>query len=127
MDRSEFANLRKKLGKTQKQMSQLLGVSIKAVQSFEQGWRNVPVYVERQVLFLLAKHHACNTTCPTCWEFTDCDPEIRDRCPAWEFNTGKLCWFINGTICQGAPQKNWQEKIKSCRACKVFKAMLPSY
>ena len=127
MTKNQFSRIRKRLGKTQKQMAQLLGISIKAVQSFEQGWRNVPVHVERQVLFLLAKHHALKAKSPTCWEFTDCDPEIRERCPAWEFNAGKMCWFINGTICQGEPQKNWQEKIKSCRACKVFKAMVPKY
>ena len=52
MDSKEFHSLRQKLQKTQKQMSQLLGTSLKAVQSFEQGWRKVPVHVERQVLFL---------------------------------------------------------------------------
>ena len=41
MDKQEFSHLRKKLNKTQKQMAQLLGVSIKAVHSYEQGWRMV--------------------------------------------------------------------------------------
>ncbi|MBW1725430.1 MAG: helix-turn-helix transcriptional regulator, partial [Deltaproteobacteria bacterium] len=49
MDRKEFRYFRKKLGKTQLQMAQLLGVSLKAVHSYEQGWRSVPSYVERQV------------------------------------------------------------------------------
>ena len=35
-------------------MAQILGSSLKAVQSFEQGWRKIPVHVERQMLFLLA-------------------------------------------------------------------------
>jgi len=34
-----FCSVRKNLGKTQKQMSELLGISLKAVQSFEQGQR----------------------------------------------------------------------------------------
>ena len=43
----EFTALRKRFDKTQKQMSQLLGVSIKAVHSYEQGWRSIPDHVEK--------------------------------------------------------------------------------
>ncbi|MDH3720234.1 MAG: helix-turn-helix domain-containing protein, partial [Desulfobacteraceae bacterium] len=49
MDSEEFAIFRKKLSKTQKQMASLLGVSIKAIHSYEQGWRSVPPHVERQM------------------------------------------------------------------------------
>jgi DNA-binding XRE family transcriptional regulator len=52
MDKSEFKFFRKKLNKTQKQMAELLGTSLKAIHSYEQGWRTVPVHVERQVYFL---------------------------------------------------------------------------
>ena len=51
MDSKEFSRFRKRLNKTQKQMAQLLGVSIKAVHSYEQGWRSVPAHVERQMFF----------------------------------------------------------------------------
>ena len=54
MEKKEFSEIRHHLGKTQLQMAQLVGVSLKAIQSFEQGWRNIPVHTERQVLFLLA-------------------------------------------------------------------------
>jgi DNA-binding XRE family transcriptional regulator len=54
MDKKEFSYYRKKLQKTQKEMAQLLGTSLKAVESYEQGWRSIPVPVERQVLFFLA-------------------------------------------------------------------------
>lgn len=37
MDRETFVSLRAKLGKTQKSLAELLGVSLKAVQSYEQG------------------------------------------------------------------------------------------
>ena len=53
MDKKEFSQIRHHLGKTQRQMAQLLGTSPKAIQSFEQGWRNVPVHIERQALFLM--------------------------------------------------------------------------
>ena len=55
MEKEEFSTARQYLGKTQSQMAQVLGVSLKAIQSFEQGWRNIPVHIERQVLFLLAR------------------------------------------------------------------------
>jgi hypothetical protein len=37
-----------------------------------------------------------------------------------------LCWFINGTICQGEEQKSWRNKMKMCRQCEVFQSMLPT-
>ncbi|MCK4792980.1 MAG: helix-turn-helix domain-containing protein, partial [Desulfobacteraceae bacterium] len=42
MDCEEVLRARKKLGKTQKQLAELLGTSLKAVHSYEQGWRSVP-------------------------------------------------------------------------------------
>ena len=55
MTSEEFSQYRKQLGKTQKSLSKLLGVSLKAVQSYEQGWRAVPAHVERQIFFLLSR------------------------------------------------------------------------
>jgi transcriptional regulator with XRE-family HTH domain len=55
MDSQEFKRLRKKLGKNQRQMAQLLAVSLKAVHSYEQGWRTVPPAVARQVYFLVSR------------------------------------------------------------------------
>jgi DNA-binding XRE family transcriptional regulator len=49
MNSQEFKSYRSKLSKTQKQMAQLLGTSLKAVHSYEQGWRSVPPAVERQI------------------------------------------------------------------------------
>ena len=54
MNKKEFSQIRRNLGKTQKQMAQLLGTSLKAIQSFEQGWREIPLPVERQALFPMA-------------------------------------------------------------------------
>ncbi len=121
MDHKKFQVFRQKLGKTQKQLSELLGTSLKAIQSFEQGWRKVPVYIERQMLFLLTfKNKRANDARP-CWETRNCSLETRRDCPAWEFGTGSLCWFINGTLCQGKPQTNWSSKMKVCRKCEVFR------
>jgi hypothetical protein len=124
--KKEFSTARQYLGKTQSQMAQLLGVSLKAIQSFEQGWRNIPVHIERQVLFLLASKKSPPQKERPCWVIRKCLMEIRQNCPAWEFQVGNLCWFINGTICQGRTQESWQKKMKICRQCKVFQTMVPS-
>ncbi len=126
MGKKEFSTARQYLGRTQKQMAQLLGVSLKAIQSFEQGWRNIPVHIERQVLFLLASKKSSPQKGKPCWVIRKCPMEVRRNCPAWEFQVGDLCWFINGTICQGRTQESWQKKMKICRQCKVFQTMVPS-
>lgn len=124
MDRKQFSALRKKLEKTQKQMAQLLGVSIKAIHSYEQGWRSIPMHVERQLYFLLYRKFFGSSGLAPCWEIRACPKALREKCPAWEFHTGDLCWFINGTICDGVVHTSWTEKMKFCRTCDVFKETL---
>jgi DNA-binding XRE family transcriptional regulator len=126
MTKEEFSEIRGKLGKTQAQMAQLLGTSIKAIQSFEQGLRKVPVYAERQILFLLATAMAQTKKQKNCWKEKKCPLEARQICPAWEYQIGHLCWFINGTICDGTVHGSWEEKMKVCRNCKVFQDILPA-
>ena len=120
MDREEFFYFRSKLNKTQKELAQLLGTSIKAVHSYEQGWRKVPVHVERQLFFLVSRMRGLNKKQKSCWVVKKCPPKRRKQCPAWEFQAGKFCWFINGTICEGAAQKDWDEKMKICRKCDAL-------
>jgi DNA-binding XRE family transcriptional regulator len=123
MDKKEFSKARARLGKTQAQMAKLLRTSLKAVQSYEQGWRTIPAHAESQVLLLLSlKKHPKGRK--DCWITLHCPPERRKDCPAWEFKAGKLCWFINGTMCEGKAQKNWQSKMKICRSCKVMAFLL---
>ena len=124
MDRKEFAHFRKKLNKTQKQMAQLLGTSIKAVHSYEQGWRTIPTHVERQVFFLISRVGENKKRKRSCWTLKKCPPELKKKCPAWEYRLGTLCWFINGTICDGNVYRNWQEKMKVCRSCEIFTSLL---
>ncbi len=126
MENKEFSGIRLSLGKTQVQMAHLLGVSPKAVQSFEQGWRKVPTHIERQVLFLLTIKKSPPKKAKPCWETQTCPVETKRNCPAWEFRAGHLCWFINGTICHGEIQENWQKKMRICRQCDVFQAMFPA-
>jgi len=124
MDKLEFKHFRKRLNKTQKQMAQLLGISIKAIHSYEQGWRSIPVAAERQVYFLISRSKKDRTKPKNCWTIRHCPSEQKKKCPAWEYHAGKLCWFINGTICAGEDRRSWREKMQFCRECKVLQAVL---
>jgi DNA-binding XRE family transcriptional regulator len=120
MNKEEFVHFRKMLNKTQKQMAQLLGTSIKAIHSYEQGWRSIPAHAERQVYFLASRNRKNEKQLKSCWTIKNCPIDRKERCPAWEFKAGNLCWFINGTICEGAIQENWNVKMDICRSCEIL-------
>lgn len=124
MNNKEFLRARKKLAKTQRQMAGLLGTSLKAVQSYEQGWRTIPAHAERQIYFLLSTKRESKRNRRPCWVIKKCPPERKNQCPAWEFQSGMLCWFINGTTCEGKVQKDWQKKMRICRSCEVIISLL---
>ncbi|MEA2059598.1 MAG: helix-turn-helix transcriptional regulator [Thermodesulfobacteriota bacterium] len=122
MERVGFKEIRTRLSKTQKEMAWILGVSIKAVHSYEQGWRNIPHHVERQILFLLSRSDLNpQKKVLNCWDILKCPGEIIETCPAWEFQSGDICWFVTGMMRRGSPCRSWEEKIQLCRQCIVFK------
>ncbi len=123
MNREIFANLRARLGKTQKALAELLGVSLKAVQSYEQGWRSIPIHVERQLYFLTVNQRGDGLAKrKDCWALKKCDR--KKECPAWEFQGGHLCWFLSGTLSEDTADKNWKEKMTVCRTCEVLTSLL---
>nr|MBF0221919.1 helix-turn-helix transcriptional regulator [Desulfobulbaceae bacterium] len=124
MDFTEFLKIRKTLLKTQKQMAELLGVSIKAIHSYEQGWRKIPAHIERQIFFLLSRLRTDEKNLKPCWVIKKCPPHRKKNCPAWEYQAGKLCWFINGTICECQVKKSWKEKMTICRECEVLSSLI---
>jgi DNA-binding XRE family transcriptional regulator len=124
MESNRFKDIRARLNKTQKKMAQLLGISVKAIHSYEQGWRKIPHHVERQLLFLLSRVLMDQEEdLDKCWNILKCPDNRRENCPASEFNSGDLCWFINGTMCSGKIHNSWEEKMNECMKCKVFKQL----
>jgi len=121
MENTDFLQIRKRLGKTQKELAALLGTSLKAVSSYEQGWRGIPAHVERQLFFLLSQKSGKRHNMKNCWETKRCPEKKRRQCPAWEFDAGQICWFINGTICNSTTKTSWEEKIEVCKECQVMK------
>jgi hypothetical protein len=124
VNNKDFLKARKKLARTQKQMAGLLGTSIKAVQSYEQGWRSIPAHAERQTYFLLSMRRESKRNQRPCWVIKKCPSERKMECPAWEFQSGGLCWFINGTTCEGKVQRDWRKKMRICRSCEVIISLL---
>ena len=123
MQSEEFIKIRHVLGKSQNQLAQLLCLSSKTIQSFEQGWRNIPIHVEREMLLLLSLKTRSEGSSRVCWNIKNCPDDWRDNCIVWELKAGHLCWFLSGIFCQGRVQGNWDNKINICRKCKVYQAM----
>jgi len=124
MDSKEFIDIRKKLEKTQKKLASLLGISLKAVCSYEQGWRTIPSHVERQLIFLLTKKYLPHQEINNCWDILNCPEEKKRQCPAWEFSSGDFCWFIGGTICDNTVHATWEKKIDVCKKCVILKKFI---
>lgn len=110
------------MNRTQKQLAELLGVSLKAIHSYEQGWRKIPLHIERQLWFLIYQKKNKKGNIQPCWERKSC--EMRDECPAWEFQCGDMCWFVCGTKCDCTRDIDVREKMEICRKCKILKTLL---
>ena len=113
MDSKEFSSFRKVLNKTQKQTAQLLGTSVKAIHSYEQGWRRVPAHVERQLLFLISRARGRNKKQKPCWVIKECPTEQKRQCPAWEFQAGKLCCLLTGPFVTALFKRAGRKKSRS--------------
>ena len=124
MENKEFARFRKNLKKTQKELSQLLGTSLKAIHSYEQGWRKIPPSVERQMFFLIANKRGNNRPDKPCWQLNNCSPDQREKCPAWEFQSGPLSWFMCGTHGECTSETSYKVKIGICRNSKILKSLV---
>jgi transcriptional regulator with XRE-family HTH domain len=128
MDGQEFARLRASLGKSQRELAELLGLSLKAVESYEQGWRNVPAHVERLLYFLLFKLNEDDLKSEDpCWKSKGCAPETRSKCVAFVAKEGRFCWFFTGRLCaatKSATAESAGAEDRGCYACDVFSRML---
>lgn len=84
---------------TQADIARTLRVSVRAVQSYEQGWRNLPDPLAMQLLTLLAvyKNHPENGQ--ACWQQTNCSAEARHACPGFRLTNGRFCWLVAGDVC----------------------------
>ena len=119
------AEIRAELGLTQRDFAQLLGVSVRAVHSYEQRWRTPSPSVQRMLLLLRITHRRGTALKKlVCWKEKACAPDCRKQCIAYGSRQGHLCWFLTGTICSGTPARTWAEKWRRCSRCTFMKKLL---
>ncbi len=117
-----FKRIRKALGVTQREFAELLGISLRAVQSYEQQWRKAPPCVEklaRLALFLKLRAEGDADGRP-CWELTGCSEEARSRCLACIYDAGELCWLVTGNLHRGRKLDKADAKLAACEKCPVM-------
>jgi DNA-binding XRE family transcriptional regulator len=112
--------IRKKVGMTQAALARALGVSIRAVQSYEQGWRDVPTHIMVQLLVLAAAFYPRGER-KTCWEIRGCSPEAMEKCPCCKTD-GMLCWLVTGR--KAAPCREGHDDLSACLECPVVMQFL---
>jgi hypothetical protein len=118
-------SVRRALGKTQSGMAALLGISLRALQSYEQRWRPVPPHVQRLAGFLLAlKWCKAGGKSKPCHEIHRCPDAVRDQCPAYQFKADVLCSLVTNNLCHGKTLKSWSAKLTRCQRCPVMKQWL---
>jgi DNA-binding XRE family transcriptional regulator len=120
MDKNEFCYYRRKLGKTQKELASILGMSLKTVHSYEQGWRAIPPHIARYLYFLIGNQRYDGKLLTPCWEKKLCAE--KENCPAWEFQCGHVCWLVCGTLCESC-NNGQTDKLDLCKKCDVFKKL----
>ncbi len=112
--------IRKRVGMTQQTLARALGVSIRAVQSYEQGWRDIPTHIMVQLLVLVAAFYPKGDRKP-CWEIRGCSPESMEKCPCCKTD-GMLCWLVTGR--QAAPCHEGYDDLRACLECPVVMQIL---
>lgn len=121
----DVRTVRQELGLTQTQLADLATVSLRTVQSCEQGWRYPSAGLEKMVLLLLMAHrHGSNAPHLPCWEASICPDELRRRCMAYRTRRGELCWILTGRMCRGVRLPSWSQKRAMCERCLFFRYLM---
>jgi hypothetical protein len=103
---------------TQAEMARALRVSIRAVQSYEQGWRTLPVPLAVQLLTLLAVYKGNAESLTPCWKQTGCPADARSKCPSFRVTGGRYCWLVAGDTCGGRVRAAPAAPLR-CLSCPV--------
>lgn len=118
--------LRTTMGWSRIEMSSFLGVSRKAVESYEQGWRNIPNRVWKQLLTVAAIQNDYSRAARPCWELTDCPETTRHECFSGHAMKGQFCWMTATRCCRQKVLRSHdpQGDFLICLNCPVVKQFL---
>ena len=114
--------IRCSLDMTQATLAKTLGISIRAIQSYEQGWRETPTPVMMQLLVLAAAYRSSAIGEKPCWEVTGCPAVKQLQCPC-RHTSGSLCWLVSGRMC-GTTEKDEPVSLETCLDCHVVRRLL---
>lgn len=119
-----FKQLRNSVGWTQRDAATILGVSQKAVESYDQGWRQVPDSIWRQLLTIVSVQRRYPRKHAPCWTVNHCSRSRRRACFCARTLRGHFCWLVAAK--SRCPL--WKEHLgtRSCLTCGVVKAFLPN-
>jgi DNA-binding XRE family transcriptional regulator len=124
--RFDLKAIRRKVGLSQSEFADLLGVSLRTIQSCEQGWRNPSPAVEKSALLLFIAHcQGADFRNHTCWATVQCSDQDREGCLVYKTKQGHLCWLLTGHICKGIKLHSWEDKKALCSECDFFRELLP--
>lgn len=123
MTDSEFRQLCQRLNKSRAQVAVLLGVAEKTILAYETGSRAIPWQIERKLFFYISGLRSEELSRKPCWVILNCPQTKRMSCPAYEFESGTVCWLINGTLCNNNPCETWRQKWATCRECIVISSL----
>ena len=123
---STVKRIRSILNRTQGELAAALGISEKAVQSYEQGWRAVPARVLIQLLVLLALYRKQTMDDVPCWEIRQCPPDRRNACASFTVGRGQFCWLIGTTACRPRSKKT-PDLLLPCMECAVVRRLLSGW
>jgi len=117
--------IREELGLSQAQFADMLGVSPRAIQSCEQGWRKPSAALEKAALLLLvAARQGKGLEGLACWNVVECSDELREHCWSYRSGQGHLCWLVTGNLCHGRHVRTWEEKKAVCLECSFCQQLL---
>lgn len=91
--------IRKAMDMTQVEFAGVLGMSARAVQSYEQGWRQLPRATLLHMFAVLASTRRLNLGEVPCWVLTGCPEPTRRDCRSRILNGGLFCWLVAGNSC----------------------------
>ncbi len=60
-----------------------------------------------------------------CWEFMNCDTDVREKCPAYTTNSGRECWLVAGSFNKFPSCPKVVKKIMHCWECPWYKKLNP--
>lgn len=126
VDLGDLRSIRKALDISQGRMAALLGVSTRAIQSYEQGWRTPPATALKLAAYMLYVRRRSRLASPPapCWDVHQCDPAQRADCFAFTSGEGKCCWLVTGNSCGKQTYNTWKAKLAHCCGCEVVRRWL---